>query len=330
MSANLRPPVPTSNPSSAPGNHSTMLSRSSTRIGVIAVVLGIGSAASLVALPYSRCAMRPIGVADEQRAPGADAFELGPLEFDLRAYREAPELEPFRDFQRSACPGLEGSPIALTTCLMDAMAQAFPHGEPSVEFMSSGYVPTEALARHMAGEQGHCVTRSGLIATALLANGTPARVVQWFAVGHTMFEVWVGDEWVLFDPTSGVMLTGTPHIAALDSDLEIPLAGRWARPVAHAPDHGTPATACFAAPVTGARVYLEPWLYTRVGPHVAPFPYPQVAAVAEPTVTIGYGQLLAAVGLMLSALLGLGATALRLRGDGREVQSREHVAEQAA
>jgi hypothetical protein len=140
-----------------------------------------------------------------------------------------------------------------------------------------------------------------------------------------MLEVWDGAEWVLFDPTSGVMLTGTPHLAAADTDLEIALEGRAARAVAQAPDHGTPAATCFGAPTSGARVYLEPWLYTRVGERSSRFPYQEAAAVAEPTMTIGYGQQIAACAFVLSMLASVTGLVLQLvnRRPSRRVSTRQ-------
>ncbi len=302
-----------------------MPSKPATRLALVALVVGASSLAALWALPYSRCEMTTIEVADEARAPGADSFALGPIEFDLAAYRTAPELEPFREFRRRSCDGVV-EPVALTACLISAAADAFPHGTPSVEFMNAGYVPSEALARHLAGERGHCVTRSGLIVATLLATGTPARVVQWCAVGHTMLEVWSGEEWLVVDPTSGVMITGTPHTPALESDLPIALAGRSARPIADMPEGGVSAATCFAASESGARVYLEPWLYTRVGPRAADFPYPEAAAVAAPSLAVGYGQPAAAMALLLAAIAGLAAAVRVAAGRVAARQSSERVA----
>src|SRR5262249_55046542 len=143
----------------------------------------VASVVLLWLLPFSRVAFSTISEDDERLPPGAGTFALGPVVWDLETYRTSPALEPFRTLVRARCGEAPDDAWGLAPCVMTALADAFVQGDPSAEFLSPSFDPEATLERHLAGEPGHCVTRSGILATALLSTGTPARVVQWLEVG---------------------------------------------------------------------------------------------------------------------------------------------------
>ena len=100
---------------------------------------------------------------------------------------------------------------------------------PSSSTASS--TPSKHLERHMAGEPGHCLTRSAIVATQLLSVGIPARVVQMVPAegkGHTVVEVW--DEasgWTVVDPTSGGVVTSRTQQGSAADLLDAPANVQW-------------------------------------------------------------------------------------------------------
>ena len=256
--------------------------RSKIALALIAALF-CGQATLLAKLDYAKAWFERLdfGEAIDPRGPQGP-LALGTLHWDPRFYVGQPALAPFAALARSECPGSE--PLKTAICLSNVMAIRFPHGRPSHELFDANFDPARALTRHLNGEPGHCVSRSGILATALLASGIPARVVQLYPPsghvqeGHNAIEVYDPAQggWIFFDPTYGGRLesqTGARSAAGL-----VVAAGalRWiplAMPASYPPQPFDGAVTFSGAPTprfSGHIVYPEPWLYTRVGKKQAP------------------------------------------------------------
>ncbi len=232
-------------------------------------------AVALTRLPARSSQFARVDVEELGRPPDATGFSLGPVFWDMRSYATDPKFDPFRAFLRARCPGATGVDAAL--CLSTVFATAFPQGAPTHELFDATYDPIADLDAHMAGEPGHCVTRSGLVTAILLASSIPARQVQLSVtttLGHNLLEVW--DErwgWVAVDPTFGRMLMrqNVPQsiVKVLDSGNEwlrvqksAVTIGFYADLEAHRSQGDAP---LIALP--------EPWLYLRSGARAASWPF---------------------------------------------------------
>lgn len=241
----------------------------------------------LVHLPYTTTQLR-------------DVIEMP--EVDTATARDA-RFDPFRAYFAHWCRDTTG--LTAAECLSDRMAQQFPHGTPSDDLFYASYDPARSLAAHAAGEPGHCVTRSGLVVTALLSVGIPARVVSLMAddgTGHNIVSVWDDEHgWVVVDPTMGkvLLLDGKP---AVETRLH------------NAPDHITTLRLTAPAGIGDVHVdyrtlfvhvlYPEPWYYLRVGPHQSIWPFRGVVYRLGPaTWALGGGQMALHWGVM--ATVGL-------------------------
>jgi hypothetical protein len=282
--------------------------------------------AALRRLEYSRAWLASMGIG-EARAAGT-SLSLGGLRWEPDPYVAAPSLAPFRNLVAQHCPERGG--VDTASCLGDLFSQRFAHGAPPIEFFAAGYVPTQALAEHLAGTPGHCVSRSGLLATALLASGFPARVVQLVpheGSGHNVVEVLdPGRGWVLMDPTYGFLIDAPGGHAAVDA-LAAPHQVRWRFDPAMRPAVALPRTeaaqrASADRLITGDVVYPDPWLYTRVGRSSAPAPFQgRFLIVGRRSLALGLGQPL----LQASSVLSLLALALMVAGGLRRRSARTEV-----
>jgi hypothetical protein len=235
---------------------------------VVAVLVAVAALATLTLakLPYSTSWISRAEPADVILAPGS-VFRVGSLTWDVGSYSRDPSLEPFREAFGGACGTAVG--LAAARCVTDLIKVRSPRGEPRVEFVDADFDPSAALKVHMNGAPGHCTTRSALTATALLALGVPARIVQVLPLeerGHNLVEVWdptLG--WLLFDPHfDSSYLLGDSFLSAVKLS-EIQGGLRWRRP-----SEGQPDPNLFAGSTIS---YPEPWLYTRVGERCAPWPF---------------------------------------------------------
>lgn len=270
----------------------------------VSIVVGVGM---LKALPYSSSLIRHVP-SDTHATPSDTGFDVGGFRWDLTAYRADPTLEPLRAYRREQCGDRRGYAAAL--CLTSALLRDVPYGAPPTEFFDTTYRPERALALHIAGAPGHCTTRSGLLAASLLAEGDPARVVQFVPLrpisGHNAVEVWdTSAGWVLIDPSFGSvpLRNGSPtSISTAASSAVV-----WSWPVGkdtRRPDDEL---------IHSAILYPEPWLYMRTGPRVAVWPFRGAFVQTEggvpwnvgPAHRVVHGVLLAslAVGLVAGALL---------------------------
>ncbi|CAN5313394.1 hypothetical protein BH09MYX1_BH09MYX1_48560 [soil metagenome] len=231
----------------------------------------------LLSLPGRSSDAHYASVESTARAPEVDGFDVGDVHWDVRGFAAAPSLQPLRDFFDSHCRGLLATTAAW--CVADAFAAAFPHGDPSSELVDASYDPAKDLARHLAGEPGHCVTRGGLIAATLLAEGIPARVVQIVPSGsipgHTFAEVW--------NPPTGWAMVDASLDLSFENDRGPASAADAVYPSPSHPSHMLPRAHMVAtAPTSYAEwqarsdstqlLYPEPWLYTRTGKQFASFP----------------------------------------------------------
>jgi hypothetical protein len=246
---------------------------------------------------------------------------LGSLNWDAAPYQGAPALEPFRRVVEEHCAGQ--SPLETTICLSDLLAERFPHGEPEVELFDAHFDPVATMNHHLAGRPGHCVSRSGILATALLSVGIPARLVQMapsFKVrndprgGHNAIEVWDHRTgWIFFDPTSGGSIK-TP--AGEQSAAALLAAGGgviWLQlgKVPASPRQPLDGRITYAGNPTprfsGNLVYPEPWLYTRTGVRLAPGPFRATfMVVGPPSLQLALGHWLIHGAIVATALSALG------------------------
>ena len=270
----------------------------------------VGSLALLLLLrelPYSSVILESVAAEEAQRPPSAD-FSIGPLTFSVAAFEEAKELQPFRDAMRAACGEKNG--LAAGACVTRELQARFPTGEPKSEFVSSDFDPVAHLRQHLAGAPGHCLTRSAILATELLATGIPARVVQMVPAhgkGHTLVEVWDGARgWTVVDPSSGGFVTcSTKHASAVDL-LADPNLVEW-RPFAEASSAEVEANRRhFQGLLTGNVLYPEPWLYLRLGKRVAPWPWRgSYARVGPSSLALGPAQRALSLAIPALAVAGL-------------------------
>jgi hypothetical protein len=277
---------------------------------VILAGLGLAQVLALRSLGYSQTWLTSVKVADATSP--RDPMELGGLRWDPAPYIAAPALAPLRALVQQRCPHL--GPTQTATCLADVFAQRFAHGAPPFEFFGADYSPAAALTAHLAGTPGHCVTRSGLIAAALLASGVPARVVQLLPAnrhGHNVVEIWEPARgWTLLDPTYRMQVesAGGPSAAAA---VAAPQTAQWRvndaiRPVQQLEDLSTDqAVARSRALIDDYVLYPDPWLYTRVGHKSVPQPFRgRFVMVGARSLTVGFGQPLLQGGILL-CLIGL-------------------------
>jgi hypothetical protein len=294
----------------------------------VALLLGLTVAQLLVLmkLPYSKASLQPLAM-EAVTAP-SDPLVLDGLSWHPQPFERASSLESVRVLTRQHCPGLAG--FALATCLSNVFAQRFPNGGPRREFFDRQYDPTAVFMGHFAGEPGHCVTRSSMVAVALLATGTPARVVQILgrngAVGHNVVEVWEPRAgWQLLDPSFAGLPESADGQTSAVALIQAPF--RW-RPVPFlqrvAGVNQDQALVNYAEQhlLGGNIVYPDPWLYTRVGSSQTNWPFNGRFVVVGPTsLRLGPGQALLRAGILatLAACLALAIVivARRARERGR-------------
>jgi transglutaminase superfamily protein len=303
------------------------LIRASSRLvaGIGAFFLATATVGGLfyVQLPY-RAAWITGTTIDEVTAAPTPNFRMGAIEWNVSRYAADPALQPFRAAFHTACAGKQGMAAAL--CVSDSMARQFPYGPPSAEFTDRSFDPIAHLARHSAGEPGHCMNRVAIMAAELLASGIPARVTQLLPIhgpGHNVVEVW--DEpfgWVVVDPTYGTVLGDGQRPAGAVVLRVAPDHVPWHTLAAAPAPKGTTEDARRNGPDTrlykGLLFYPEPWLYLRVGPRSAGWPF-RGAFARLGTSPFDFGRvLLMRLGIVGSASLGLGFLLVALRTRRRE------------
>lgn len=260
-------------------------------------------------LAYSSCLLDGAVVSDVV-AGESSSFSVGSIVWDVDQYAQDARPEPFRQFFVGSCPGQRGAGAA--ACVSATLAKNFPAGAEFVDFCSRDYDPRVALTRHLSGAPGHCMQRSGLMATTLLSAGVPARVMQVIAVnesGHTLVEVWDSEDgWVMVDPSVGSLVgtSGGPSsaYAALTSG----------KPVKTWRVHDLPRTATLPdqryntefIQFNGNVLYPEPWLYLRTGARFSSWPTRGRYAVLGPmTYRLGIGQRIYQTGILVSVFGGI-------------------------
>ena len=278
--------------------------------------LGLGCVGAAVALllvlktlPYSTVRLAPVDASEARMAPTPD-FAIGPLRWPVRELREAKELQPFREALHAACGDVRGA--AAATCASIALAERSPVGSPPSDFCRVDFDPLAHFERHMAGAPGHCLTRSAIVTTQLLAAGIPARVVQMVparAKGHTLVEVWDDTMgWTVVDPSGGGLVTGAARRGSAADLLADPASVEWkafgnasvSAPESEAKRHH------FQTLLEGDLLYPEPWLYLRRGERVAPWPLRgHYARIGPLFATLGPVQLVLTWAIPALAVTGL-------------------------
>jgi hypothetical protein len=214
-------------------------------------------------------------VANTDTGPAASdpshGFSIGPMRWEMEQFSSAPGLDPFRRYFLETCGGQTGIQAAI--CLSQGFDRAFPAGTPRHEFLERHFDPVANFEAHLAGEPGHCVNRSGMLATTLLSVGIPARVVSFTPRtgwgGHTLVEVWAGSDWVSVDPTE-VGLVGSIRPISAAEIRRISGAVRLFNADGSVRQDPYLLSESIAR---GELVYPEPWLYTRTGPRFSFWPF---------------------------------------------------------
>ncbi len=287
-------------------------------IGLICVLLGVAQLLLLKALPNASGLLETIPMETEE-SPTPD-FHLGSVVWDVRGYAGDASLEPFRAYFQTHCAGKTGREAA--QWLADALRAAIPLGEPRRQFLySPTYDPATELAAHLNGEPGYCVTLSGFLAATLLAEGIPARVVQFVPEanlrlgqskevgGHTVIEVWdKTGGWSIVDPTyDGCPYIGD-HPCSAFAALESPDKVRWVPTRTMQTSSGAATfyeTTAFALR-HGRLRYPEPWLYMRTGPRASYFPFRgKFVIVGPPSWKYGPAQNVLRYGILVCAVIAM-------------------------
>jgi hypothetical protein len=286
-------------------------------LGLGLVVLAFLLLPLLKALPYSSC--RLISVSQEElRRPPTPDFSVGPLSWPVSRLKSEPTLAPFRESLHAACGDATG--VEAATCAAEALARRSPFGQPSTEFVDRDFDPLKHFKQHMAGEPGHCLTRSAIVATELLAAGIPARVVQLVprrGQGHTVVGVWAAASgWTLVDPTYGGIISGPQDESSSADLLENPGRATW-RPLRSrlfVPSTTEGRQRFVRRALRGNLVYPEPWLYLRLGKKLAPWPFRGKYVHTGPTIlALGPAQGILLWGIPSLALMGVGLIGLGWR-----------------
>ena len=208
---------------------------------------------------------------NEATSDSNHGFSIGSVQWDVKRFSNAPELAPFRHYFIETCGSQTGTQAAM--CLSQAFDRAFPAGIPKHEFFERHFNPVANFEAHLAGEPGHCVNRSAMLATTLLSVGIPARVMSFIPRtgrgGHTLVEVWAGSDWKSVDPTEvGLVGSIRPGSAAEIKQMRGSL--RLFN------DDGSVRQDPYLLSesiVDGELLYPEPWLYTRTGPRFSYWPF---------------------------------------------------------
>lgn len=285
---------------------------------VASFVATAAAATAMVMLPGRTSAHGRVDRAEAAAPPTADGFHLDGLRWDIERLKNEPRMAPFRAFMQTACPGLEG--LAAAVCVSDEFSRRFPNTAPKHEFLDASYDPVADLAQHLAGDPGHCVTRSGLESTVLLASGISARQVQITGgLGHNVLEVYDAKRgWVIFDPTFGVTYASPDRpgkaLSVADAVIEprvIPVSV------------GLPSTGLSDAPhEIPEALYPDPWLYTRVGERAARWPFRGMFVhVGHASLRYGLGQQLARTSFVFFAILTTALFTLRKRRARQEAKA---------
>lgn len=277
------------------------------KIGVLLGLLLLISAelAALRRLQYSTSWIEGVSESDVGAPPTPD-FRIGTLSWPVSEYAAEPALEPFRKEFSEHCRGTQGIDAAL--CAARALAARSPMGVPRHEFVDARYDPVAVLEEHLQGAPGHCVTRSSLIAAELLSVGIPARVVQFLppsGEGHTILSVWdAGEGWTLMDPTVPGAVTRNGRATTAVQLLKDPSGVS----VSRVGGAGTASVAASIALNTAeAALYPEPWLYMRVGPHAASWPFRGAfARIGAAPLTLGPLQKILVVCFAITMLVFVG------------------------
>lgn len=280
---------------------------------VASAVATVVSVVAMSRLQGRTASHRWVDAAEASAAPTPDGFSVADLRWDLATLRKEPRLEPLRAFMASVCPGRQGLDAAV--CLSDELSRRFANAPPTREFFDATYDPAADLQSHLAGEPGHCTTRSGLSASILLASGIAARQLQITAgLGHNVLEVYDAEHgWVIFDPTFGVT-----YAKAGDTK---PMSAREAvaaQKVVPVPVGVSSSDLSDAPHEIRDAIYPDPWLYTRSGRRAARWPFRgRFVHVGEPTFGFGLGQEIARTAFIASALATIGSGILFLRSRRR-------------
>jgi hypothetical protein len=220
--------------------------------------------------PYASSLMASADIAATEPDPG-HGFSIGSLRWDVERFSSALVLAPFRRYFTEKCAGREGTEAAM--CLSEAFDRAFPAGTPKHEFLERHFDPDIDFEAHISGQPGHCLSRSGMLATTLLSVGIPARVVSFTPRsgwgGHTLVEVWTDAHWVAVDPTE-VGLVGSSRPVSATEMKNAPESLRLFNADGSVRPGNYPLSTSVAS---GELVYPEPWLYTRTGPRFSFWPF---------------------------------------------------------
>jgi len=236
----------------------------------LAFALAVSVLAVTKTLPYASFLMANTDTALAASDP-SHGFSIGSVRWEVRQFSSAPGLAPFRRYFLETCGSQTGPQAAM--CLSEAFDRAFPAGRPKHEFLERHFDPVANFEAHLSGQPGHCVNRSGMVATTLLSVGIPARVASFSPRtgwgGHTLVEVWAGSDWVVVDPTEMGLIGSTRPSSAVQIK-------RMSESLRLFNKDGSVRQDPYLLSESIARgelVYPEPWLYTRTGPRFSFWPF---------------------------------------------------------
>jgi transglutaminase superfamily protein len=237
---------------------------------LLSFALALSALAVTKTLPYASSLMENTDTAVTASDP-SHGFSIGSMRWEVEQFSSAPGLARFRHYFFETCGGQTGTQAAI--CLSQAFERAFPPGTPKHEFLERHFDPVADFEAHLSGQPGHCVNRSGMLATTLLSVGIPARVVSFSPRtgwgGHTLVEVWAGSDWVSVDPTEGglpgsIQPSSAAQIKRMSQSLRLFNADGSVRQDPYLLSKSI---------ARGELVYPEPWLYTRTGPRFSFWPF---------------------------------------------------------
>lgn len=237
---------------------------------VLVFALALLSLGVMKGLPYTTFLMANTDTTAAASDP-SHQFSIGPVRWEIEQFSRARELAPFRRYFFETCGGQTGTQAAM--CISQGLGRAFHPGIPKHEFLERHFDPVADFKAHLAGEPGHCVNQSGMLATTLLSVGIPARVVSFVPRtgwgGHTMVEVWAGSDWVSVDPTE-IGLVGSIRPS---SAVEIKQMSGSLRLFSEDGSILQDPYVLSKSIADGELVYPEPWLYMRTGPRFSFWPF---------------------------------------------------------
>lgn len=292
-------------------------------ICLISIIAIAGQLLILKSLAYSTSSVSWLSAEEMVNISPTPNFGLGELEWDVEVYKQAPELQFFREYFNEYCRGLLG--IGAASCISENLIKRIPKGTPEHEIFDADFSPEKTFKEHLNGAQGYCVSYAGISATSLLSVGIPARFLSLRpdnkSGGHNIIEVW-DDEygWVMFDPfNDGLIESNGKYLSAFDAvgseRVNRVKAGKDESIQGYLTDYYKGRN-----PFDTTIVYPEPWLYTRVGEKKSAIFRGTFAGFGEGYFKYSVVQSVLRIGLVLFSIIFISAILLLIRSNSRALK----------